>query len=352
MARTVTAVAPGRVNLIGDHTDYSAGLALPMTIDLGVTARFTPSGGEELDVRADGFGVARVPLARRPAIAAQGEGVGVDGVPEWARLIGAVAELARPETGGSLLVESTLPAGVGLSSSAALCVALARVFGVESPPLGVARLCRAAEHQVGAPVGLMDPWVSAAGRADSALLLDFGTEVARIVPLPADTRIAVVDSGQVRAVRSSAYGERVAECEAASDRIGPLGAASKADLAALRDPILRRRARHVITECGRVRAAADALAGGDLEAFGRLMDESHRSLSADFEVSTPEIDGLVEALRGRPGVLGARLTGAGFGGCVVVLSRAGAPPLDVGRRRCWRVRPVDGPYATDGRFGD
>jgi galactokinase len=167
------------------------------------------------------------------------------------------------------------------------------------------------------------------------------------VPVPTDAEVVVVDSGRPRAVRSSAYLARVAECEAAEAIVGPLGSATGADLAGLRDPVLRRRARHVVTECARVRATAEALAASDLVEAGRLMGESHRSLATDFEVSTPELDGLVADLEARPGVLGARMTGAGFGGCVVALSRLGA--LEVGElsQPAWRVLPADGTYATE-----
>jgi len=339
-SETITTSGPGRVNLIGDHTDYSAGLALPMAIDLGVTVAFTPSGGDVIEVMSEGFGRATVPL--QPSADADG-----CGVPEWTRLLAALVELARPVTGGSLRVTTTLPTGAGLSSSAALCVALAQVFGVDGTPLTVARLCREAEHRVGAPVGLMDPWVCAGGRSGHALLLDFGAETATRVPIPSDVEVVVVDSGRPRAVRSSAYQARVAECEAAEAIIGPLGSATGADLAGLRDPVLRRRARHVITECARVWATAEALAASDLVEAGRLMGESHRSLARDFEVSTPELDELVADLDARPGVLGARMTGAGFGGCVVALSRPGALEVSALSRPAWRVLPTDGPYATE-----
>lgn len=338
-SETITTCGPGRVNLIGDHTDYNGGLALPMAIDLGVTVTFTPSGGDVVEVVSDGFGRATLPL--QPSV----EVAGPD-LPEWTRLMAALVELARPGSGGSLRVTTTLPVGAGLSSSAALCVALARVFGVEGSPLTVARLCRLAEHRVGAPVGLMDPWVCAGGHSGHALLLDFGAETSTRVPVPSDVEVVVVDSGRPRAVRSSAYLARVAECEAAAATVGPLGSATGADLVGLRDPVLRRRARHVVTECARVRATAEAFALGDPVEAGRLMSESHRSLAGDFEVSTPDLDDLVAELGMRPGVLGARMTGAGFGGCVVALGRPGALELEALSRPAWRVVPTDGTYVS------
>jgi galactokinase len=190
----------------------------------------------------------------------------------------------------------------------------------------------------------MDPWVCAGGRAGHALLLDFAAETAEAVAVPVDAELVVVDSGRPRTVRSSAYVERVAECEAAAAIVGPLGRATSVDLAGLRDPTLRRRARHVMTECARVRAVAEAFRSGDLVEAGHRMSESHLSLATEFEVSTPELDALVEALERRPGVLGARLTGAGFGGCVVVLSRPSALDVEALPTPAWRVAPTDGAY--------
>jgi galactokinase len=344
MAPDVVAFGPGRVNLIGDHTDYNGGLALPMAIDLGVTVTFRPSPGDVLDVRSDGYGFGRARLAfgGRPDDPSSAPVPSATSDHRWLRLVAAVADLARPETGGEVEVTTTLPDGVGLSSSAALSVALAQALGVDGEPLALARLCREAEHRIGAPVGLMDPWVCAGGRRGHALLLDFAAETAEPVPVPDGAEIVVVDSGVRRAVASSAYVERVAECQAAAAVVGPLGSATPADLVGLRDPTLRRRARHVVTECARVRLMAEALATDDLPDAGRAMGESHRSLAVDFEVSTPELDGLVADLTARPGVLGARLTGAGFGGCVVVLARPGSlDPADL-PRPAWTVRASDG----------
>jgi galactokinase len=192
----------------------------------------------------------------------------------------------------------------------------------------------------------MDPLVCAGGRQGHALLIDFATLATRQVPMPAETEVVVVDSGHRRALRDSGYATRVAECEAAAAVIGPLGLAGAADLTALRDPLLRRRARHVITECERVRRCAAAFAAGDLGQAGALMTESHRSLADDFDVSTPEVDALVAHLESLGGVFGARMTGAGFGGCVVALGRPGA--VDLGRLpgRGWRVEATDGTVAA------
>ncbi len=342
--RTVT--GPGRVNLIGDHTDYNDGVALPMAIGLGVTVTFEPDGGDHLRVTSDAFPGERavIGLTPEPATLAVLE-------PAWSRPIASLASLARPEQGGSIHVVATLPRGAGLSSSAALCVALAELFGVEGSPEVVGRLCQAAERRSGVPVGPMDPLVCAGARRGRALWIDFATHGQRQVAVPADAAFVVVDSEERRDLRRSPYAQRVAECEAAAAVVGPLGRASLGDLPGLRDPLLRSRARHVVTECARVGSFAEALAASDLVAAGALMDESHRSLAEDFAVSTPRVDALVGALRARPGVLGVRMTGAGFGGCVIALARPGAVDPETLGRPAWLVGPVDGTVATRARSG-
>jgi galactokinase len=313
-----------------------------MAIDLGTTAEFTAFPTPVLTVTSTAFeAIIELPVD----LASDGATIGAL-EPSWARLIGAMLALARPGTGGTLTLDSTLPLGAGLSSSAALCVALAEVFGVNGGPADIARLCQTAEHRIGVPVGAMDPLVCSGGRRGHAMLIDFADLSTELVPVPDDADIVVVDSGLARTLDGSAYGTRVAECEAAAAVIGPLGRADLADLVALRDPLLRRRARHVISECLRVRECARSLAEGDLEAAGALMDQSHHSLAGDFEVSTPGLDQLAAHLRSLPGVYGARLTGAGFGGCVVALSRPGAVDLDALPTRSWRVKPSDGTVAS------
>lgn len=331
---------PGRVNLIGDHTDYNQGLALPMAIGLGVAVMVEPTGAEEFEITSDAYprDRATVPLDVDAEAIAFLE-------PAWARLAAAMVSLARPASGGRMHVASTVPRGSGLSSSAALAVALADAFGVDGDALVIARLCQAAEHLLGVPVGLMDPLACAGGSAGHALLIDFASLDTCHVSVPAGAEFIVVDSGQRRDLRSSAYGTRVAECEAAAAIIGPLGLATEVDVIGLRDSLLRRRARHVIGECSRVRAFAAALGEDDLVGAGLLMDESHRSLADGFETTTPQLDDLVGHLRSRPGVLGVRMTGAGFGGCVVVLAVPQAvDPAALGAE-AWLVKPSDGTVA-------
>lgn len=327
---------------MGDHTDYNSGLALPMAIGPAVTVAFSPSGSRRITVKSslfDSEADVGVDLAPNRGAVSSVE-------PAWARLVAALIALVQPAHGGHLDISTTLPLGSGLSSSAALSVAVAEVLGVGGTPEVIARLCQQAEELTGVPVGVMDPLVCSGGRSGLAMLIDFSTLTVRQVPVPDDADIVVVDSGQRRTLRTSDYAERVAECRRASVRIGPLGRAGEDDLGELDDPLLRRRARHVITECRRVRDMADALVADDLVEAGRLMSESQRSLAGDFAVSTPLLDELVDELTGRPGVLGARLTGAGFGGCVVALARPGTlEPARLGRP-AWLVRASDGTVAA------
>jgi len=334
-AEVIVAHAPGRVNLIGDHTDYAEGLVLPMAIDLGTTVtgrregdRVVLASGTEPEAAIVDLDVAD-PAAASPA---------------WARYVaGVVAEL-RPGTGLTGTVATTLPVGAGLSSSAALEVAVALALGFDGEPLALAQLAQAAEQRAsGVPCGIMDQLASAAGVAGAALLIDCRSLDVTPVPLPDDVEVRVVHSGQERQLAGSEYAERRAAVEAAAARLGPLrdhddpGVADRLD-----DPVLQRRARHVIAENARVRSVVRSLAAGDLDAVGAAMAASHASLRDDFEVSTPVLDALVERLVATPGVIGARLTGAGFGGCVVALTRPGA--LDEG----WLVRPAAGASVTVG----
>ncbi len=355
------AVGPGRVNLIGDHTDYNRGVALPLAIGLGVSVSFTPTDGGTLVVSSSAFTEqVTIPVGggADPGFAATTTDADADAdgtepwvslvtmEPDWARLVAAVATLAPLPSAGTLTIHSTLPVGSGLSSSAALSVALAEVFGVDGGPEEIARLCQRAEHAVGVPVGLMDPLVCAGGRTGHALLIEFDTLATRSVPIPAEVDIVVVDSGQRRTLRTSAYATRVAECEAAARVVGPLGLCDEDALGSLRDPVLRARARHVVTECGRVRETAEALVADDLVGAGARLSESHRSLAEAFAVSTPVLDQLVEDLARRDGVLGARMTGAGFGGCVVALTRPGAIDTTTWPTPAWTVTATDGTVAA------
>lgn len=333
---TVRAVAPGRVNLVGDHTDHAGGLVLPMAIDRWTVVEGRRGGDEVRLVSAADPAPAVVPL--RP-----GDPAAVE--PPWARYVaGVVAEVA-PAEGFVGTVASTVPVGAGLSSSAALEVAVALAVGDPGPPVDLARRCQRAEQLAsGVPCGIMDQLTSAAGVAGCLLRIDCTTLDVRPVPLPPGLAVVVVHSGESRRLAGSAYAERRAQCEAAAAAVGPLRDATVPDLAAVPDPVVRRRARHVVTENARVDEVVAALAAGDGAAAGQAMAASHASLRDDFDVSTPALDALVERLLATPGVLGARLTGAGFGGCAVALVEADAASHVGG----WPVRPVAGASVTVG----
>jgi len=339
----VRAFSPGRVNLIGDHTDYNAGVALPMAVDLGTTVAFEPDDGLRIVLRSAGEPHPADVDVHVPLDARQLEQI----EPPWARLVAAMVAVARPPSGGRGTVGTTLPVGAGLASSAALEVALALAFGFEAEPRVMARCCqRAEEAATGVPTGLMDQLVVTAAVAGSALLVDFADLSWAPVAMPADVEVVVVHSGERRTLSRSGYAARRAECEAAARGLGPLGSLGPDDFLGLPDPVLRRRVRHVVTECDRVRWCAAALGQDDVAEAGRLMTASHRSLRHDFEVSTPALDALVDRLVAMPGVLGARLTGAGFGGCVVALTRPGAVDLTAFTTPAWRVSAGGGATVT------
>ncbi|MBV6508943.1 MAG: Galactokinase [Acidimicrobiales bacterium] len=336
-----TTYAPGRVNLIGDHTDYAGGLVLPMAIDLGTTVSGT-RGGQRIELLSGAMTEAAtidLPVADPAAVS-----------PRWARYVAGVAAELGTRHGFTGTVTSSIPLGAGLSSSAALVVSVALALGFDGKPLDLALLCQRAEQRAsGLPCGVMDQLASAAGVEGHALLIDCGALTVEPVPIPEQVEIVVIHSGASRALAQSAYAQRCSECASAAALIGPLPEASTDDLARVSDPVLRQRARHVITECARVRSFVAALEAGELATAGRVMVESHKSLRDDFEVSTPALDHLVEDLIHTEGVYGARLTGGGFGGCVVALAHRGSAVE--GRR----VRPSagarilpDGPTADSG----
>jgi galactokinase len=330
----------GRVNLIGDHVDYMGGPVLPMAIDLATTLEATVGGGH-VELHSD--------LLPEPAAFALPAHRARSIEPPWARYCAAVAEQLGAGVGLVGDLRSTIPAGAGLSSSAALELAVAVALGAEGAPAELALLCQAAEHEAtGVPSGVMDQLCIAAGRAGHATLIDCAALAVEHVPMPPTAEVWVVHSGQARRLGSSDYARRRATAEAAAHLVGGLVGADPARVEAIDDDLLRRRARHVTSECTRVRRFRDALSCGDLDGAGTLMDDSHASLRDDYEVSTPALDRLVVALRDVHGVVGARLTGAGFGGCAVALARAGVGVGDAlgsgplaGLRR-WRVEASDG----------
>jgi galactokinase len=330
-----TVHAPGRVNLIGDHTDYAGGLALPCAIDLGVTIH-AERGGTDIVLATDAFGGnVAIDLTEIPEIQTL--------EPSWGRYVAAVAQECAVTEGFRGSVTSTLPAGTGLSSSAAFEIALAVAMQFKGSSLELALLGQRSEHRaVGVPCGLLDQLSIVFGKQDHAMVIDFSDNAIDHVAFPEELDIVILHSGQTRQLVDSAYAERRSLCEQAAQRIGSLANASLTEIAIL-DGDLKRRARHVVSECERVRHAAKALRENDPATFGQLMLQSHASLRDDFDVSTSVLDELVDRLSQMPGVYGARLTGAGFGGCVVALCERNAiedPSAMTGRG--WRVRPSDG----------
>jgi galactokinase len=233
-------------------------------------------------------------------------------------------------------VTTTIPVGAGLSSSAALELATALALGFTGNAVQLAQLGRRAEHRAsGVPCGIMDQLCIAAGVAGHALMIDCHTLDIDPVQLP-DNMSVVVQFVAHRTLAGSEYAERVKQCAVAEQTIGPLRTASLDDVATLTDPVIQRRARHVVSENQRVRDFANALRVGDVAAAGQLMIESHDSLRDDYATSTPAVDRAVAEMCASPGVFGARMTGGGFGGCIVAIAEPGAVSNG------WLVRAVDG----------
>jgi galactokinase len=321
--------APGRVNLIGEHTDYNDGFVLPMAIDRAVWIALRPRPDRR--VLAYSLDLPRRADFSLDSFRRRGPGWHeyVKGI-AWA-LQGAGYRLR----GWEGVLAGDVPVGAGLSSSAAMEMATARAFAAASgmawSPPEMAQLGQRAESRwVGVNCGIMDQMISAAGMGGHALLIDCRTLEAEPVPLPAGTAVLVLDTCTRRGLVDSAYNERRAQCDAAARAFGvaalrdvsseQLAAAAEGSL--LPDEITFRRARHVITENARTIEAAAAMRRHDAQALGRLMIASHESLRDDFQVSTPELNAMVECACLEPGCYGARMTGAGFGGCAVALARA------------------------------
>jgi galactokinase len=319
--------APGRVNLIGEHTDYNDGFVLPMAIDRAVWIAGRPRSDRSFVVHSlDRDQTVTCSLERMH----QGTG--------WSEYLKGVA-WALQEAGCTLqgwegVFAGDVPIGAGLSSSAALELATARVFAVTSDfpwdPATMARIGQRAENEwVGMNCGIMDQMISASGKADHALLIDCRSLEARSVPLPPGTAVVVLDTATRRGLVDSAYNERRAQCEAAARTFGvpalrDLSVAQFQAQADQLDEITRRRARHVVTENARTLRAAEAMRQGDAAELGQLMNASHVSLRDDFEVSCDELNAMVVCAQREDACYGARMTGGGFGGCAVALVRADA----------------------------
>jgi galactokinase len=345
----IEASAPGRVNLIGEHTDYNGGFALPTVIPLQTRVQIDPRRDHVVHVTSDAEDTAAQEFTLGDEKPSKSWVDYVAGLTWTLRRAG-----CRGTSGFDLRITSDIPVGKGLSSSAALEVAVLRgirkAFSLSLSDLEIAMLGHTAETQfVGAPVGVMDQMVCSLGTQGSAFFLDASTREFRDVPMPAGTSIRVVDSGIAHHHASGDYRTRRRECEEAARalKVTKLRDLTPADLPrvnALPEP-LNRRARHVVTENARVLDAVDALQAGDLRKLGALLKAAHASLRDDFEVSLPEIDWLVDTACSDPDVLGARLTGGGFGGCVLLLCTPGAP-ADTAQRVVDKYRAAFGKKAA------
>ena len=321
--------APGRVNLIGEHTDYNDGFVMPAAIDLSTWVKISPLEQRKLQILSENFNeqieidLDDQSLARRGHWSDYPIGVAV-----------MLERSGRRLQGARLQIRGEVPIGSGLSSSAAVEVATACALvansGLTIDARDLALLCQKAENEfVGARVGIMDQFVSLFGQAQKALMLDCRSLEFELLPLPDNIRLIICNTMVKHELASGAYNERRAQCEAGVKHLAKF----VANVTALRDVTLEqlqqfgsdlpevvyRRCRHVITENARVLAAAKALEQGDLKEFGRLMAASHQSLRDDYEVSSEELDLMVELAQKLEGVYGARMTGGGFGGCTVNL---------------------------------
>ncbi len=334
---SVEVSAPGRVNLIGEHTDYNEGFVMPAAIDLRLALTAEKSGDRLVRAVAEGFGPEQS-FSLDDLTAVEGDAIWLD----YIKGVCAVLEQRGKSIGGaSLSISSAIPVGAGLSSSAALELAVAGAFNalynLGLTPVEMAEICREAENSyVGVRCGIMDQFAVALGRPGQALLLDCRSLHRRYIPFKLESeRLLIIDTRVERTLSASAYNKRREECEEAlmilNDFTGRAHAAlrdltlQQVEEARRRLPdVLYRRARFVVEENARVEEAALALQKGDLPAFGLLMQQSHLGLRDLYEVSCLELNLAVDTTMSIPGVFGARMTGAGFGGCAIALMKAEA----------------------------
>jgi galactokinase len=326
--RMVIGEAPGRVNLIGEHTDYSGGFVLPTVIPQ--TTAVAVAANADSTSRAWS---ASMPHDQQQARFVVGEEVRSGSWVDYVQGATAVLRAAGHRVQGfDAVIRSEVPLGSGLSSSASLTVATLRalrdLFQLQIDDVVLAGLARRIETDfIGVPIGVMDPIACALGAVHHALFLDTRDLAWQLVRMPSTTEIAVINSGIGHSHATGGYRLRRQECDAATRALGlnELRELGEADLPRLDvlPVLLRKRARHIVTENARVLGAVDALRKRDMARFGTLMDASHASLRDDYEVSIPQIDRMVEVARAQRGVLGARITGGGFGGSIVVLASAG-----------------------------
>jgi len=326
--------APGRVNLIGEHTDYNDGFVLPAAINYSTSIAVSARSDRELHIVAQDFGSQKVVISLDETMQQDAEAPWSD----YAR--GVVQELKKRNyrlAGGNFLISGNVPAGAGLSSSASLEVAFVRALTELSDeridPTDAALVGQAAENNfVGCNCGIMDQLISARGQASGALLIDCQDLSTRTISIPTDWEILIVHSGVKRGLVESEYNTRRVQCETAAAFFGQktLRRVSLEQLLSAEgklDELSFRRARHVLTENDRTLLAAEALSSGDMSTLARVMAESHVSMRDDFSITTPAIDSLVKILQDAgAGQAGARMTGGGFGGCVVAIAPATVIP--------------------------
>jgi galactokinase len=324
----IVVCAPGRVNLIGEHVDYNGGFVLPMAIERGMWMAVRPRSDGQVNIYSGDY-------AETASFHLDGFAYGEA---HWVEYLKGVAHALQKRgmalRGWEGVMLGNVPRGSGLSSSAALELAAARVFceasGLAWDPVDMAVAGQESEnHWVGVNCGIMDQMISSCGRAGHAYLLDCRSLTGEHVPLPEGVKVVILDTATRRGLVDSAYNERRRQCEEAAAFFGVplLRDVSPETFQARADALpelTRKRARHVITEDVRTLAAAKAMRANDPETLGRLMVESHASLRDDFEVSNAALNTMVELALARPGCFGARMTGAGFGGCAVALVRADA----------------------------
>jgi galactokinase len=319
MMNSFVSFAPGRVNLIGEHTDYTGGLVFPMALERGITISGELREGSVSAVSSNEEDPVSFDLpVEDPAVV----------TPPWGRFLAAAARRAGTGRGFDARIETSLPTGgTGLSTSTALtCAALLALHG-DGDRLELARMAKAAEQDAtGVQIGIMDQIASLCGVAGSALMIDCHSLDIVPVPVPEGLEVLIVHSGQQREIAESAYSERRDACFAAEREIGPLRLATLAEVETLSDPVTRKRARHVVGDNARVRAMADAFVAEDLVLAAEILHEGHRSYADDFEASTPTIEALIDQLNAQPGVFAVRLTGGGFGGSLVVFAEPGTEP--------------------------
>ncbi|MCH1511960.1 MAG: galactokinase [Acidimicrobiales bacterium] len=321
---SVIARSPGRVNLIGEHTDYNEGFVLPIALPFDTVIAASPHKGSTVTVHSEGFGTVNFDLDRDPSE-----------TPDWARYLHGVGVFLRstgkPISGWTGYIASDIPSGANLASSAALEIAAGLIFctlsDVAIDPKQLARCGQHVENHIfGLPSGIMDQWICSLAKQDQALLIDCRTLSTEPVKIPEEVALIIMDTGTRRDLTGTEYANRRATCKRVATELNvtALRDATLEDLAPISsiNATWSKRARHVISENNRTLKAFSALQSGDSILLGKLMVESHRSLATDYEVSSPALNKIVDTALENPDCLGARMTGGGFAGCAVALVKS------------------------------